>query len=190
MSGTRDPWGVLRRHTAARIALGRAGDGLPTARMLDFQMAHARARDAVHMAFDVDGVAAAVGAVAPGLSVVKVSSAASDRAVYLQRPDLGRRLAKDEAERLRTAAGSGPYDAVFIIGDGLSARAVHSHAATTLAAAMANLTGWRIAPVVVARQARVALGDPVAEAVGAMCSIMLIGERPGGCRRRTAWGRI
>lgn len=180
MTGTGDPWGILRRHTAARIALGRVGDGLPTARLLEFQMAHARARDAVHMAFDADAVAADIRAAVPGTEVVEASSAAPDRAVYLQRPDLGRRLADGEAERLRAAAAEGgPFDAVFIIGDGLSARAVHAHAAATLAAAVAGLKGWRLAPVVIARQARVALGDPVAEALGAACAVVLIGERPG-----------
>ncbi|WP_404383181.1 ethanolamine ammonia-lyase subunit EutC [Caenispirillum salinarum] len=174
-----DPWRVLRRHTAARIALGRVGDGLPTAELLQFQMAHARARDAVHMAFDAAGVAAAVRDAVPGLTVMQTASAAPDRATYLQRPDLGRRLAEGEAAHLREAAGEGPFDAVFIIGDGLSARAVHAHAAATLATAVAGLKAWRLAPVVVARQARVALGDPVAEALGAACSVMLVGERPG-----------
>lgn len=167
----RDPWARLRLATRARIGLGRAGDGLPTAAMLDFQLAHARARDAVHTPFDRDALAAGL----EGLAVVRANSAAPDRATYLQRPDLGRRL--DEASAAALAAG--PYDIAFVIGDGLSAKAVHDHAAPTLRAALARLGGWSVAPVVLAGQARVALGDEIGARLGAAMVAVLIGERPG-----------
>lgn len=172
----RDPWHALRRLTAARIALGRVGDGLPTEHLLDFQMAHAQARDSVHMAFDSDAVAAALADLPQ--PVVTVHSAAPDRITYLQRPDLGRALAEDDAARLTPLAGD--HDVVFVLADGLSARAVHDHGAATLRATLARLDDtWRIGPVVLAHQARVAIGDPVGAALGAALTVVLIGERPG-----------
>jgi ethanolamine ammonia-lyase small subunit len=166
-----DPWQALRRHTAARIALGRSGDALPTKHLLDFQLAHARARDAVHLGFDSDAIAQSL----PDLTCVTVRSAAPDRATYLQYPDLGRRLNPDDLPLLR----KGDFDAVFVLADGLSARAVHEHAASLLTATLDLLPGWKIAPVVLAHQARVALGDEIAMALGASMVVMLIGERPG-----------
>lgn len=171
MSDDRDVWDRLRRLTRARIALGRAGDGLPTSALLDFQMAHAAARDAVHGAVDFAGVAAAL---APR-AVVEVASAVPDRATYLRRPDLGRRLGDGEVERLP----EGPFDVVFIVADGLSAKAVEANAAATVIAAQARLDGLTIGPVVLARQARVALGDIVGAAMNARVVAVLIGERPG-----------
>lgn len=175
------PWQALRRYTNARIALGRAGDSLPTAPQLAFQLDHARARDAVHLPFDAAGVAAAV---APaGLPVVLAHSAAPDRATYLKRPDLGRRLSDASREALSAHAandGAG-YDAAFVIADGLSALAAHRHAAALaaqVAAALAGL-GWRLAPVVVVSQGRVAIGDEVGHALRAEQVAVLIGERPG-----------
>jgi ethanolamine ammonia-lyase small subunit len=167
----RDPWHALRRHTAARIALGRSGDALPTRHLLDFQLAHGQARDAVHLPFEPERIAAEL----PDRNCVVVRSAAADRATYLQRPDLGRCLDPDE----RTLLRAGDYDAAFIIGDGLSARAVHAHAAALFTAVTARLPGWTLAPVILARQARVALGDEIAAALGARMAVVLIGERPG-----------
>lgn len=165
-----DPWVRFRAATRARIGLGRAGDALPTKPLLDFQLAHAKARDAVHGAVDF-------GALAAGLEreAVHVHSAATDRTVYLRRPDLGRRL--DEPSR--AALVKGDWDAVFVVADGLSAAAVTDHAAAMVRATLERLPGWRIAPVVLARQARVALGDEVGEALGAAMVALLIGERPG-----------
>jgi len=174
----RDPWSALSALTPARIALGRSGASLPTREVLAFALDHARARDAVHATFDAEGVAAQIAAL--GLATMTVESAASDRSTYLRRPDLGRRLAPDSAARLgdgRTNA----IDLVIIVGDGLSSAAVHAHA-TPLLAALAPFiakAGWTTAPVVLAHQARVALGDEIGERLGARMAVMLIGERPG-----------
>lgn len=174
---TADPFDRFRLATRARIGLGRAGDALPTAALLDFQLAHARARDAVHGTVDFDALAAAL---APHPSL-RVQSAAPDRAAYLRRPDLGRRLA--DADRARLAAlprPERPWDIAFIIADGLSATAVNANAAAAFAACAAALPrDWRIAPVVLAEQGRVALGDDAAHALGAKMAAILIGERPG-----------
>lgn len=175
-----DPWSHLRRFTPARIALGRTGDALPVARLLEFQAAHALARDAVHQPFDADGLAEAL-ADHPTLIV---RSQASDRATYLQRPDLGRRLNEADATLLSgmRCHGQGPkkaYDAVIVLADGLSARALHDHGKALLDALLPRLAGWDLAPVILAGQARVALGDDVAGAVNAAMVLMLIGERPG-----------
>ncbi len=162
----------LRLATQARIGLGRAGVGLPTQPMLDFQMAHAMARDAVHTCMSDATVASGLAA-AP----IRVDSQASGRAVYLQRPDLGRRLDNDSARRLSVAADR--CDAVIVIADGLSATAVHRHGATMAARLSARLTGWRLAPIILAHQARVALADDIGERLGAELAVILIGERPG-----------
>ena len=159
-----DLW--LRGLTQARVGLGRSGTGLPTAALLDFQLAHARARDAVHAALDAGALAATLGGMV-------VASEAGDRATYLQRPDLGRRLAAG------SALAHGDWDLAILIGDGLSATAVAAHAAPVVAALLPLLPGWRIAPPVVACHARVALGDDVAVALGARLVLVLIGERPG-----------
>ncbi|MFI9828017.1 ethanolamine ammonia-lyase subunit EutC [Streptomyces sp. NPDC051913] len=164
-------WTSLRRHTQARIGLGRSGSALPTRHRLELQTAHAAARDAVHSPFDPDTVAAGL----PGMPTVRVRSAADDRLTYLQRPDLGRRL--DPTDRAHLPVGE--WDVVFVVADGLSSRAVHEHAAAVVRATVTRLVGWRVAPVVLAEQARVALGDDVASAMGAEMVVVLVGERPG-----------
>jgi ethanolamine ammonia-lyase small subunit len=175
-----NPWAALRRHTPARIALGRSGVSQPTQPHLAFQLAHAQARDAVHRAFDGDAV---VGALADaGFESVRVRSAAMDRGVYLQRPDLGRRLDGDSASRLADRGG-GDCDLAIVIADGLSALAVERHAVAFLSLLRSRLpedpAAWRVAPVIVAQQARVALGDLVGALLGARMVLVLIGERPG-----------
>ena len=173
-------WGTLRRFTDARIALGRAGHSQPTAPHLAFQLAHAQARDAVHLPFDAHGVAAGVQAL--GLAVMHLHSAAADRATYLQRPDLGRRL--DEASRaLLQQRQAEPVDLAFVVGDGLSALAVHQNAVPFIEATLARLQAdahpWTVGPVAIVEQARVAVGDETGAGLRARCVVVLIGERPG-----------
>jgi ethanolamine ammonia-lyase small subunit len=173
-----DPWAPLRALTPARIALGRAGASLPTRAHLEFQLAHARARDAVHDALDLAALARDMEVA--GLSALAVRSAASDRVTYLQRPDLGRRL--DPASRARLGNSAWPgIDAVFVVGDGLAAGAARRHAVPVLAALVPRLrdAGWRLGPIVVAEQARVALADEIGEVLGAPLAVILLGERPG-----------
>ncbi|MGO9135328.1 MAG: ethanolamine ammonia-lyase subunit EutC [Methylovirgula sp.] len=165
-----DPWAFIRKKTSARVALGRTGDGLPTARVLEFALAHARARDAVHKGLDVDALCAELADLTP----LVVASQSADRRTYLQRPDLGRKLA--DASRL--ALHRGTYDAVIVLADGLSAVAVQSQGAA-LCRMLQQAADWRFAPPVIASQARVALGDEIAAALGAEMVILLIGERPG-----------
>ncbi|MBP6671071.1 MAG: ethanolamine ammonia-lyase subunit EutC [Gemmatimonadales bacterium] len=174
-----DPWAPLRALTAARIALGRAGSSLPTQAHLAFQLAHAQARDAVHHVADLDAIAAALQA--GGAAPVRVDSAAPDRGTYLLRPDLGRRLAEGAAGVLAAAAPPGGVDLAVVIADGLSGVAVERHAAPLvqlLSRALAG-DGWTLAPPVLARQGRVALGDAIGAALGARLVLVLIGERPG-----------
>ncbi|WP_296661877.1 ethanolamine ammonia-lyase subunit EutC [Paraburkholderia sp.] len=179
-----NPWDALRRFTSARIALGRAGSGLPTAPLLAFERAHAQARDAVHQPLDADALHAALKTRA--LMSIDVHSAAPDRDHYLRRPDLGRRLDEASVHVLYDVVcdavcdkPAAPADVVFVIADGLSARAAAAHALPVLDAALPRLDGWQVGPVVVARQARVALGDEIGERLRARCVVMLIGERPG-----------
>lgn len=176
-----DPWQPLRRYTNARIGLGRAGDSLPTAAQLTFQLDHAQARDAVHTPFDHEAVAARISAL--GYEVMQLRSAAESRATYLKRPDLGRRL-DDESRRTLieyAARSQTACDAAFVIADGLSAFAVHQHALPLLerVAAGSHERGWRLAPIVVVEQGRVAIGDEIGELLRAEQVAVLLGERPG-----------
>lgn len=175
---SRNPWQLLKAHTSARIALGRSGGSLPTAPLLEFQLAHARARDAVHKPFAADDLQAAIENL--GLEVLRVQSRVVERAMYLQRPDFGRRLDDASRERLANYAHKG-CDALLVVADGLSSLAVESHAPAVFALTHAALArwGWRVGPVVVAAQSRVALGDEIGELLGAEQVAMLIGERPG-----------
>lgn len=170
-------WADLRKLTAARIGLKRSGASLATQPLLEFQLAHARARDAVHAPLDVARLKADIAAL--GVPVSDLASAAADKQTYLMRPDLGRQLALDAAATLTPHRGQ--YDVVFVVSDGLSASAVQSHAAPLLASVLPELRthNWRIAPIVLARHGRVAIGDAIATALGATCAVVLIGERPG-----------
>jgi len=172
------PWSVLRRHTPARIALGRSGVSQPTAAQLDFQLAHAQARDAVQRPLDAAALEQRL--VEQGFATLSLHSAAADRAIYLQRPDLGRRLDEASTQRLADLPKAGRVDLAVVVGDGLSSLAIDRHAVALLAALRPALGDtWRWAPVVIVRQARVAIGDPIGEALGADLVAVLIGERPG-----------
>ena len=174
---TSDPWGALREHTPARVALGRSGVSLPTRELLAFGCAHALARDAVHL--PLDAVALCEQLLAHGWPSLHVRSAAPDRATYLLRPDLGRRLDEGSAARLREHTTEG-CDVQLVVGDGLSSLAVSRHAVPLIEQIRAQAPAtWRFGPVVVAEQARVALGDPVGELLHARLAVVLIGERPG-----------
>ena len=203
-----DPWAALRRHTPARIALGRAGPGLPTREVLGFSLAHARARDAVHQVLDLDRLEA--GLRADGYAPLRAHSAAPDRMTYLTRPDLGRQLdaasarlleeagarmgagagerafAGGDARALDAAGGGTPggaapaCDIAIAVADGLSAVAVQRHVLPLLAALRAQAPSrWSGVPLVLALQGRVALGDAIGERLRARLVVMMIGERPG-----------
>lgn len=176
-----NPWHRLRQFTPARIALGRAGVSLPTQPQLEFQLAHARARDAVHLPFDLGGLQTQLHQ--RSCETVALHSAATDRHRYLQRPDLGRRLDLASRDRLRARIAQAPLacDVAFVIADGLSALAVHRNAVPLLEAVMIELraTTWRVAPIALVEQGRVAIGDEVGQLLGAQQVVVFIGERPG-----------
>ena len=176
-----NPWLDLRRLTPARIALGRTGTSLPTHAQLDFQFAHAQARDAVHLPFDHAGLSQDM--TARGRESLLLRSAAHDRHSYLQRPDLGRKLHEDSAQRLREYAQANPggIDVAVVVADGLSALAVHRHTAPFLSHMEEHATaeGWSLSPVILVEQGRVAVSDEIGELLGAKMVVMLIGERPG-----------
>jgi ethanolamine ammonia-lyase small subunit len=181
----------LRQFTAARIGLGHTGASQPTRAQLDFQLAHARARDAVHHALDTTGLARALAPAWPG--PLLLHSAAANRQVYLQRPDLGRRLDAPSRGLLSAQRGGDthvrpherpherPYDLSVVVADGLSALAIEQNAAPLLQALRARLAAqtWVLAPLTIVQQGRVAVGDEVGELLGAKIVVVLIGERPG-----------
>ncbi|MGE1092402.1 ethanolamine ammonia-lyase subunit EutC [Pseudomonas zeae] len=176
-----NPWLELRRLTPARIALGRTGTSLPTNAQLDFQFAHAQARDAVHLPFDHAGLSAQL--TERGRESLLLHSAATDRNSYLQRPDLGRKLSDESAQALReyAAAHPGGVDLAIVVADGLSALAVHRHTLPFLTRLEEQMSadGWSMAPVILMEQGRVAVGDEIGQLLGAKMLVMLIGERPG-----------
>lgn len=183
---TANPWQALRQFTQARIALGRAGSSLPTAPLLEFQLAHARARDAVHLELDAQALAdkltSTLSSSAGGQGCLQLHSAAASRDIYLQRPNLGRRLDAASRELLAQHADvQERCDLALVIADGLSALAVEQNAAPLIEALLPRLApdGWTLAPPVIVRQGRVAVGDEVGELLGARAVLVLIGERPG-----------
>jgi ethanolamine ammonia-lyase small subunit len=176
---TVDPWRALHRFTAARITLGRTGSSLPTAPLLAFNLSHAQARDAVHTPLDTAMLRRELDSRA--LDSIEVRCAAENRDQYLRRPDLGRMLDMQSAAYLVPYAGSeeARVDLVFVVADGLSANAAAFHAIPLIDRTIAQLRGWRIGPIVVATQARVAIGDPIGSLLNANMVAVLIGERPG-----------
>ena len=166
----------LRHLTPARVGLGRTGASLPTKAMLDFTLDHARARDAVHAGFDPAAIVAGLDAI--GLRTLPLSSLAGNRAEYLKRPDLGRKL-DASAEHLLASGPPGPCHLAIVIGDGLSPSAVKAHAVELVRNLVPRLGAIELGPVVVASGARVALGDQIGALLGARMVVVLIGERPG-----------
>lgn len=171
----------LRRLTPARIALGRTGTSMPTRAQLDFQYAHAQARDAVHLPFDHTALSSQL--TERGRESLLLHSAATDRNSYLQRPDLGRKLSDESAQTLRDYARANPggVDLAVVVADGLSALAVHRHTLPFLARMeeQTAIEGWSLSPVILVEQGRVAVADEIGELLGAKMVVILIGERPG-----------
>lgn len=174
----RDPWHHLATATPARIALGRSGSALPTREVLSFALDHARARDAVHA--EINRARLAEQLRQRGLTALEAESRAINRQHYLQRPDLGRRLDDVSLERLRQAANPNGGLAIAIA-DGLSAKAVETHAVSVVDALLPHIEklGLTLSPLVICRGGRVGLGDEIGMALGASMMAMLIGERPG-----------
>jgi ethanolamine ammonia-lyase small subunit len=176
-----NPWLDLRRLTPARIALGRCGTSLPTRAQLDFQAAHAQARDAVHLPFDHGAITEQL--TAKGRESLLLHSAAVDRNAYLQRPDLGRKLDEESVQKLTDYVQSHPggVDLAVVVADGLSSLAVHRHTLPFLARLeeQSAADGWKLSPIVLVEQGRVAVADEIGERLGAKMVVMLIGERPG-----------
>jgi ethanolamine ammonia-lyase small subunit len=168
----------LRALTPARVALGRTGVSQQTRDLLDFQQAHAMARDAVHARLDVGGLAREIEGITSE-AALRLHSQAADRATYLQRPDLGRALDAASEAAIAAVRPEAGCDLTIVVADGLSALAVERHASALLRALLPRIAGWRVARVCIVEQGRVAIGDAIGEALGAAMSVVLIGERPG-----------
>jgi ethanolamine ammonia-lyase small subunit len=180
----------LRDFTSARVSLPTTGHSIATCAVLSFQLAHAQARDAVHASFHLASFAQRLDAelavlTDASIAVLKLRTNAPDRAAYLRQPGLGRTLHPDSGARLQSAASErakeAAVDLAIVVADGLSALAVERHAIPLLAHLLPPLLveGWRIAPLVLVQQARVAIGDPIGHSLGASLGLVLIGERPG-----------
>jgi len=167
----------LQQWTSARVALGRTGGSVPHRALLDFRLSHARARDAVQQPFNPEMLSAELESL--GHPIRFARSQAHERTIYLQRPDLGRRLEPESRVHLEEVWNPKGFDLVIILADGLSATAVHQHGASLLQALLPLLDSWSLAPLVIASFARVALQDEIGEALGARAALILLGERPG-----------
>jgi len=182
-----NPWASLRRYTDARIGLGRAGVSVPTKHLLEFQLAHAKAQDAVHTALDVTALANRLkdSPWCPSSDPIHLQTRAKNRTQYLQRPDYGRRLDDKSSKSLRKHrnATDNHYDLVIAIVDGLSALAIEANAVPFLDCLIPALNigsdPWQISPLCIVEQGRVAIGDVIGELLHARCVLVLIGERPG-----------
>ncbi|UOH76394.1 ethanolamine ammonia-lyase subunit EutC [Acinetobacter schindleri] len=176
-----NPWQQLKAYTDARIALGRAGGSLPTRPSLEFQLAHAQAKDAVLKSLAADQLKESLSRT--GLTILNVESQAVEKDLYLKRPDLGRILSDESKMMLQQYRNEhhDTWDVVIVAGDGLSARAIEENTPHFIPALVeaCKVQGWRVAPLIIARGSRVALGDEVAEILKAKMLVMLIGERPG-----------
>jgi len=177
--GGADAWATLQQYTAARIALGRSGGSLRTPSVLDFRLAHAAARDAVHAAFHAEQVQRQLASVQ--VDAVQVQTRTTDKLAYLKNPELGRRLADASAEALRRYAKVwGSRDLVIVVSDGLSALAAQRHAAESITLLMHELVpDWSIYPIVIAPFGRVKISDEIGDLLRARHALIFIGERPG-----------
>ncbi|MFM9912993.1 MAG: ethanolamine ammonia-lyase subunit EutC [Methylophilaceae bacterium] len=174
---SQDAWGHLKQYTQARISLGRAGSSLPTQEILNFGAAHALARDAVHTHFESAQLAQSLETA--GFTTLQVQSRAPDRHTYLLRPDMGRSLSEPSANQLIDHPEK-EFDLLLVVGDGLSSLAVHNHSQVLLESVRSIVPNtWRLSPVVLASQARVAISDEIGAALKAKVVAMLVGERPG-----------
>lgn len=166
---------MSRGLTTARVSLPTTGVSIATSEVLAFQLAHAQARDAVHTPLHLPSLRQRILTGLPVKEVLTLRSNAADRATYLRNPGLGRTLHPDSRAQLQP----GSYDLAIIIADGLSALAVERHAITMLESLLPLLQGWKLAPVTLVQQGRVAIADPIGEVLGASLSLILLGERPG-----------
>ncbi|UPW17884.1 ethanolamine ammonia-lyase subunit EutC [Agarivorans sp. TSD2052] len=180
-----DDWHELKQLSDARIALGRAGVSLPSQHQLAFQLAHAQAQDAVHYPLALAELTSQLEDVFTDSahSIISLHSKATDRARYLQRPDLGRRLDADSVKQLESVATKQRVDLAIVIADGLSALAISQHACAFLGCLFERFEqdpqAWTLAPVSIVQQGRVAIGDEIGQLLNADAVLVLIGERPG-----------
>ena len=172
-----DSWSILRRYTDARIALGRTGASLPPREVLGFRVAHAAARDAVLSPLDADSVGEGMKGL--GLGFVRLKSRCGDKAEYLQRPDLGRRLCEDSRAELKALAPDSGCDLAIIVADGLSSAAIERQALPFQSMYLPLTAGLKLGPLCLATFSRVALSDEIGALLGAKAVVILIGERPG-----------
>lgn len=178
--GAADPWAELQKYTTARIGIGRAGGSQRTPSILDFRLAHARARDAVWATFRPEEIAEKLSL--SGFETATLNTRVSDKQTYLMNPELGRRLDDASITRLKEYAVKwGSRDFAVVISDGLSATAANAHAVNTVIALFKNLPPehWRTYPILIVPYARVKIQDAINEILGARHTLILVGERPG-----------
>ncbi|MEA2180631.1 MAG: ethanolamine ammonia-lyase small subunit [Solirubrobacteraceae bacterium] len=170
--------GAARARTPARVFRGRVDGGYTTASALALRADHAAARDAVHTALDLEGPELAP--VVAEYDVLAVESAAEDHPHHLLRPDLGRRFSEASRERVR-AEGTHGADLQVLIGDGLSAAAVHAQVPLVLGPLLegARERGWSIGRPLAVRHCRVGILNDAGDLLGCELTVLLVGERPG-----------
>lgn len=195
----KNSWDVLKKYTDARIGLGRTGVSLPTNELLDFQLAHAKARDAVHLPLNTEellyefsnmplelelfGKKNSKGVLNDGCVPIVLSSKAITRDIYLQRPDLGRSLDVKSKNLLENMKKNKEYDLAITVVDGLSSIAIKENVIDFIKQLAKELVkdeqAWTLAPFTIVKQGRVAIGDEIGSLLNAKAVLVLIGERPG-----------
>jgi ethanolamine ammonia-lyase small subunit len=165
---------ALRARTPARVLVGRAGPAYRTATQLELRQDHAAALDAVHAELELPPE------FLDRWRMFEVATRARDKAEYLLRPDLGRRLS-DPARVAIVRECPRAADLHIVVGDGLSATAVMVQVPVLLPLVVreAKGRGWTVGRPFAVRYCRVGVLNDVGELLDPAVVVLLIGERPG-----------
>lgn len=161
----------MKKHTPARIGIGRTGARYKTETMLRFRADHASAQDSVFTDVNED--------ILKEMNLITLQTNCTSKDEFITRPDLGRQLSKEELGKLSSFKKK-PQVQIYV-SDGLSSKAIEANVKDILPALIQGLEGYGISvgtPFFV-RLGRVGAMDVISEEIGADVTCVLIGERPG-----------
>lgn len=162
----------LKNSTIARVCIGRAGARLKTETFLQLKADHAMAVDAVWSEVDEQTI--------DSLGLYKIKTRVASKEEYLKRPDLGRKLSNETILQIKRDCIKNPQVQI-IVADGLSATAIDHNLSDLYPALCDGLHdyGYRLGTPFFVRYGRVAVMDQISEALNAVVTVLLVGERPG-----------